>query len=122
MRINKEAIIFIFIAIVVMNFINGVHDIKQTLLALPGLIIALTLHEYAHARTAVKLGDPTPEAQGRLNISPLSHMDPVGTICLLFAGFGWGKPVQINTRNFNKNVSASKNIMAQLSRIFFFQR
>ena len=51
---------------------------------------------------AVKLGDDTPKAQGRLNINPLSHMDPIGTICLLFAGFGWGKPVQINPTNFKR--------------------
>jgi len=51
---------------------------------------------------AVKLGDNTPKVQGRLNINPLSHMDPVGTICLLFGGFGWGKPVQINPTNFKR--------------------
>lgn len=64
--------------------------------------MALTFHEYAHAKVADRLGDPTPESQGRLTLNPLAHMDPMGTICLLFAGFGWGKPVQINPSYFRK--------------------
>ena len=57
---------------------------------------------------ADRLGDETPRMQGRLTLNPLNHLDPVGSILLLFAGFGWGKPVQINSRNFNRNVSMSK--------------
>ncbi len=97
---NKNVLIGIFIIIALVFLYQNGFNLQETLLCLPGLIVALTLHEYAHARTAVKLGDPTPEMQGRLNINPLSHMDPVGTICLLFGGFGWGKPVQINPTNF----------------------
>lgn len=72
----------------------------DTLLMLPGLVLALTVHEFSHAKMADRLGDPTPERQGRLNLNPLSHMDPMGTICLLVAGFGWGKPVQIDATYF----------------------
>ena len=78
------------------------------LLTLPAVIIAITFHEYAHALAADKLGDDTPRMQGRLNLNPMNHLDPVGFVLLMFAGFGWGKPVQINPRNFNRNVDMSK--------------
>lgn len=78
------------------------------LLTLPAVIIAITFHEYAHAFAADKLGDDTPRMQGRLNLNPISHLDPVGFVLLMFAGFGWGKPVQINPRNFNRNVNMDK--------------
>ncbi len=66
------------------------------LLILPGIIIGVTLHEAGHAYSSYWLGDPTPKAQGRLSLSPFAHMDPLGFIFLLIAGFGWGKPVEIN--------------------------
>lgn len=72
-----------------------------TMLAtLPAIIIGISFHEYAHAKMAIKLGDPTPKMQGRDTLSPLSHMDPIGFICLLIAHFGWGRPVQIDPRYF----------------------
>ena len=71
-------------------------DLLGTLLMLPGLILAITIHEFSHAKMADKLGDPTPEAQGRVTLNPMAHIDPIGMICLLVAGFGWGKPVQID--------------------------
>ena len=66
------------------------------LLMLPGIVLGVTLHEAGHAYTSYWLGDPTPKAQGRLSLSPFAHMDPLGFIFLLIAGFGWGKPVEIN--------------------------
>ena len=63
------------------------------------LIIAITVHEAAHAAAADHLGDPTPRSQGRLTLNPLSHLDPVGTIALLIFHFGWGKPVQFDPYN-----------------------
>lgn len=80
-------------------------EFQIILLTLPGVIIAMTFHEFAHAWVADKLGDTTPRAQGRLTLNPLSHIDPFGIILLLFANIGWGKPVQINPRNFNSNKS-----------------
>jgi Zn-dependent protease len=68
---------------------------------IPALLIALTVHEYAHAAVADSLGDPTPRYMGRLTMNPLSHLDPIGTLMLLVAGFGWAKPVQITSRYFN---------------------
>ena len=98
-RSNVANIIFIIILIWV-AISNADFDLQQTILTLPGLILALTLHEYAHAKVSDRLGDPTPAAQGRLTLNPLAHMDPVGTAFLVFAGFGWGKPVQIDDRYY----------------------
>ena len=67
---------------------------------LPGIIIAMVIHEYAHARVAVALGDFTPKMMGRLTLSPMAHLDPIGLLMLLVAHFGWAKPVQINPYNF----------------------
>ena len=112
MRFDQNTLILIFILLAGLVFFNGSTSIEEIVLTLPGLIISLTLHEFAHAYVAVKLGDPTPENQGRLTISPLAHMDPVGTICLIFAGFGWGKPVQINPTNFKNPEKDSAKVSA----------
>lgn len=66
-----------------------------------GLIISITIHEFAHAFVADRLGDPTPRANGRLSLNPLRHLDPLGTLILLVANFGWGKPVVIDPYNFS---------------------
>ncbi|BBB92953.1 MAG TPA: site-2 protease family protein [Methylomusa anaerophila] len=70
---------------------------------IPALLIALTIHEYAHARAAVSLGDPTPRYLGRLTLNPIPHLDPIGLIMLWLFKFGWAKPVPINP-NYFKNV------------------
>lgn len=100
--------IFLIIGISLLFGLSGMirsGEIISLLLTLPGLLIAITFHEFAHAFAADKLGDDTPRRQNRLNLNPLSHLDPIGSILLLFAGFGWGKPVEINPRNFDKKVS-----------------
>ncbi|MDR7865335.1 MAG: site-2 protease family protein [Sporomusaceae bacterium] len=66
---------------------------------IPALLIALTVHEYAHARAAVSLGDPTPRYAGRLTLNPIPHLDPIGLIMLWLFSFGWAKPVPINPFN-----------------------
>ena len=66
------------------------------LLMLPGIIIGLSFHEFAHAWVSDRLGDPTPRRQGRVTINPLAHIDWIGFLALLLVGFGWGKPVQID--------------------------
>ena len=63
------------------------------LLYIVALVLAITVHEFAHALLADHLGDPTPRLQGRLTLNPLAHLDPVGSIMMLLARFGWGKPV-----------------------------
>jgi len=70
------------------------------LLAAAGcLLLALPVHEFAHAFMAVSLGDPTPRLQGRYTLNPLRHLDPIGALLLLLAGFGWARPVEWNPRN-----------------------
>ena len=76
--------------------------IIHLLLCLPIILISLPLHEVAHGYAAYKLGDPTAKNLGRLTLNPMKHLDPIGFICMLLAGFGWANPVPINTRNFKK--------------------
>lgn len=79
-------------------------DIAQILIVLPVLIFSLVLHELAHGWTSKLLGDPTPENEGRLTLNPLRHLDPMGTLFLLLAGFGWAKPVRVNPWHYkNRN-------------------
>ena len=78
---------------------------------LASIIFAITIHEAAHAFMAVKLGDDTPKAQGRLTLNPLSHLDPWGTLLIIFAGIGWGKPVVFNQFNL-KNIRLDTAIVA----------
>jgi Zn-dependent protease len=70
------------------------------LLTVPAVLWAITFHEFCHGYAAKLVGDPTAERQGRLTLNPMAHFDLVGTLLLLFAGFGWAKPVPINTRYF----------------------
>lgn len=63
------------------------------------LLIAITVHEFAHAFAADRLGDPTPRLMGRLTLNPIAHLDPLGTLLLLLIRFGWGKPVQFDPYN-----------------------
>ena len=74
--------------------------IIHLLLCLPIILISLSVHEAAHGYAAYKLGDPTAKNFGRLTLNPAKHLDPIGFICMLLAGFGWANPVPINTRNF----------------------
>ena len=75
-------------------------DIVSLLAGLPALIIAIVGHEYAHARVATWLGDPTPRAAGRLTLNPMAHLDPFGVLALFLVGFGWAKPVPVNIGYF----------------------
>lgn len=77
-----------------MNFTLDAFTDK--LLMLPGIVLALSMHEFAHAWMSDKLGDPTPKRQGRLTVNPLAHIDWIGFAALLLVGFGWGKPVMID--------------------------
>ena len=71
-------------------------DLRLLPLLLPGLLLSLTLHEFAHARVALLFGDPTAFRAGRCTLNPLAHLDPVGTFMILMVGFGWAKPVPVN--------------------------
>jgi Zn-dependent protease len=74
---------------------------ENMIFEIPALLIALTIHEYAHARVAVWMGDNTPKMMGRLTLNPIPHLDPLGLIMLCLFKFGWAKPVPINPNNFD---------------------
>ena len=74
--------------------------IVQKLLILPGILLGISVHEFAHAYMAYKLGDESQKFRGRLTINPTKHLDPIGFILLLVVGFGWAKPVMIDSRYF----------------------
>lgn len=73
-----------------------INNLMPKLMAFPFLIISLSFHEWAHGFAAYKLGDNTAKNMGRLTLNPLAHLDPIGTLALLIASFGWAKPVPIN--------------------------
>lgn len=79
-----------------MLFSNPQQFIITSLYLIPGLLLGLVLHEYAHARVAVARGDQTPRIDGRLSLDPSHHLDPLGTIAIFLIHFGWAKPVRIN--------------------------
>lgn len=72
-------------------------DARYYLHLIPAVVIAITVHEFAHAWTALKFGDTTALRAGRVTLNPLAHLDPLGTLLLFLAGFGWGKPTPVNT-------------------------
>ena len=74
--------------------------LKEMLMSLPAVLIALSFHEFAHGFASWKLGDPTARNLGRLTLNPIKHIDPLGFICLLLFGFGWAKPVPVNARYY----------------------
>ena len=76
--------------------------ITSFIIALPAILWAITVHEFAHGYVAYKLGDPTPKITGRLTLNPFAHLDIIGFLALLLVHFGWAKPVMINPRNFRK--------------------
>ncbi|PTY78122.1 site-2 protease family protein [Heyndrickxia sporothermodurans] len=103
------------------NFLSGIlkYPIEQLPFVVITLLIAFTVHEFAHAYTAYKFGDPTAKDQGRLTLNPIQHLDPFGTILILIAGFGWARPVPVNRRHF-KNPRAAGilvSIMGPLSNL-----
>ena len=75
-------------------------DLMWFIAGIPGILIAMVVHEYSHARVAVAMGDMTPRLMGRLTLNPKAHIDPIGLLTLFLVHFGWAKPVMINPRNF----------------------
>lgn len=71
-------------------------NLSEIIFMVPIVLLALTGHEFAHGFVSYKLGDPTPKYEGRLSFNPMAHLDPIGTLLMIFTGFGWAKPVAIN--------------------------
>lgn len=83
------------------------------LYVLPALLISLSIHELAHAYTAYKLGDKSQKALGRITLDPFAHIDWMGFLCIALVGFGWGKPVMVDDRNFKNR--ARDNMLVALA-------
>lgn len=86
-----------------LNFISSggsKAELIQFLLTIPIILFSLSFHEYSHAYAAYKMGDPTARNLGRMTLNPIKHLDPLGTVMMLLIGFGYAKPVPVNSRNF----------------------
>lgn len=107
-----KRIVYVIIAIMVLStitqYITNPSALFMLLVSVPGVLIAITFHEFAHGYVAYKLGDNTAKLEGRLSLNPLDHLDPIGTLMLLLAGFGWGKPVNVNPSNYTRKISMEK--------------
>jgi len=86
-------------------------DLQRILYFIPGIVIGLTIHEFCHALCAYKLGDSTAREQGRLTLNPIKHIDIIGFLFIVFAGFGWAKPVKFNPENL-KNLRRDRALIA----------
>jgi Zn-dependent protease len=76
------------------------YPLSQLPFFLIGVLVAFTVHEFAHAYVAYRFGDPTAKREGRLTLNPAVHLDPIGTLLIVFTGFGWAKPVPVNRHYF----------------------
>lgn len=85
-------------------------DLSSLIYSIPALLIALTLHEFAHGWVSDKLGDPTPRRNGRLSLNPLHHLDPLGTLSLFLFRFGWAKPVMVNPNYYHNKKQGMVNV------------
>ena len=107
-----KRVIYIILGIMVLSmvvqYLANPGMLFSLLISVPGVLIAITFHEFAHAFVADKLGDDTARREGRLSLNPFDHLDPIGTVLLLFAGFGWGKPVHVNPKNYTRKMSMEK--------------
>ena len=109
---NDKRVLYVILGIMVIStigrYLNNQSALMSLILTVPAVLIAITFHEAAHAFVADKLGDDTPRREGRLSLNPLAHLDPIGCVLLLFAGFGWGKPVNVNPRNYTTKMDMEK--------------
>ncbi len=107
-----KRIVYVIIAIMVLStvaqYITNPEALFALLVSIPGVLVAITFHEFAHGFAAYKLGDNTAKNEGRLSLNPLDHLDPIGTLLLLLAGFGWGKPVHVKSTNYTRKISMEK--------------
>ena len=101
---TQQIVVLVVLALVVYGIATsggGRFGLPGLLAAATVVFIAFPVHEFAHAATAVRLGDPTPQQQGRYTLNPLVHIDPLGAILIFITGFGWAKPVQWQPRNID---------------------
>ena len=107
-----KRILYVLIAVLVLisltSLLSSEGALFSLLLGIPGVLIAITFHEFAHGFVAYKLGDNTAKMEGRLSLNPFAHLDPIGTLMLVFLGIGWGKPVHVNPTNYTRKMSMEK--------------
>lgn len=99
---KKTITVIIAIVAALFLFTMPTEEMLVIMLSLPALILAITFHEFAHAKTAELLGDKTPRKQGRISLNPIKHVSLMGMISLFFLRIGWGKPVMVDIRQMNK--------------------
>lgn len=85
-----------------LDIFSNPNVLVSYLLSIPGVLLALSVHECAHGYVSYKLGDPTAKNLGRLTLNPIKHIDILGLICMVFFRFGWAKPVPVNARYYKK--------------------
>lgn len=106
------------------DILSGNLSFAGAIIFFTALLIVISIHEFAHAWMAYRLGDPTAKLSGRLTLNPIAHLDPLGTLLILIIGFGWGKPVPVDPFNFRDPrkdsalVSAAGSISNLLLAIF----
>lgn len=91
-----------------LSLLSGQLNIIVFVFLIVGLLISITVHEFAHAYVAYKNGDPTAKNEGRMTLNPLAHLDPLGTIMIVFIGFGYGKPVPVDPRYYKSEWDMAK--------------
>lgn len=96
-------------------FGNGWSGILDLLITAFCVFLSLSFHEFCHGLAAYKMGDDTARLMGRLNLNPTSHLDPFGTLCLFFFGFGWAKPVPVNPMRFKNGKYKSGMVITSLA-------
>ncbi len=96
-------------------FGNGLDGILNLLITAFCVFLSLSFHEFCHGFAAYKMGDDTARLMGRLNLNPMSHLDPFGTFCLFFFGFGWAKPVPVNPMRFKSGKYKSGMVITSLA-------
>ena len=109
-----QKIIAVVVALLLLYGLATSNILSPARLLAVGMIvlIAFPVHEFAHAAMAVRLGDNTPKWQGRYTLNPLAHIDPIGAALILFTGFGWAKPVPVNTYRLNGNPKVAFALVA----------
>ncbi|MGI6678827.1 MAG: site-2 protease family protein [Dehalobacterium sp.] len=90
----------------------NIGNLWEFIIFIPAILLALSVHEFSHGLIAYKLGDPTPKLHGRLTLNPLKHLDPMGTLLLIVAHFGWAKPVQVNPYYFEGDKKRGMMVVA----------
>ena len=124
---KKHPMLSLIIIILFIQFLFGSNRLQaflqyplSFLFLMLSILIALVIHEFAHALAADQLGDPNPRLDGRVSLNPLKHLDPLGTLLIVIIGFGWGKPVAFDPYNLKDPVKDGALIAAAgpLSNIF----